>query len=161
MILPKVHPCSRFLDSPIDFNRAQRTLPYHYSRLAIKQQSVLNVISIVTAMTEWVPTSLPKSGSSRCTVLMVASGDLHSWFYKEANPQSLKLRFFLDSIRMASSTPEIPCILPRLPKELTNAISQYLHGSDLKALRETCSAMAQAVPLHFDRVFISANSLNI
>ncbi|CCT72873.1 uncharacterized protein FFUJ_12767 [Fusarium fujikuroi IMI 58289] len=62
---------------------------------------------------------------------------------------------------MASSTPEIPCILPRLPQELINAISQYLDGSDLKALRETCLAMAQAIPLHFDRVFISANSLNI
>ncbi|KAG5805504.1 hypothetical protein H9Q74_004473 [Fusarium xylarioides] len=62
---------------------------------------------------------------------------------------------------MASSTPDIPCILPRLPQELTNAISRYLKGSDIKALRETCSAMARAVPLHFDRVFISANTLNI
>ncbi|KAH7194751.1 hypothetical protein DER44DRAFT_903352 [Fusarium oxysporum] len=62
---------------------------------------------------------------------------------------------------MASSTPDISCILPRLPQELTNAISHYLEGSDLKALRETCSAMAWAIPLHFDRVFISANSLNI
>ncbi|KAK2124118.1 hypothetical protein NOF04DRAFT_1373474 [Fusarium oxysporum II5] len=62
---------------------------------------------------------------------------------------------------MASSTPDISCILPRLPQELTNAISQYVEGSDLKALRETCSAMAWAIPLHFDRVFISANSLNI
>ncbi|KAF5680175.1 hypothetical protein FCIRC_5885 [Fusarium circinatum] len=62
---------------------------------------------------------------------------------------------------MASSTPDISCILPRLPQELTNAISQHLDGSGLKALRETCSAMARAVPLRFDRVFISANSLNI
>ncbi|KAF5694771.1 hypothetical protein FDENT_899 [Fusarium denticulatum] len=62
---------------------------------------------------------------------------------------------------MASSAPDIPCILLRLPQELTNAISQYLEGSDIKALRETCSAIARAVPLHFDRVFISANSLNI
>ncbi|KAF5621101.1 uncharacterized protein FTJAE_11442 [Fusarium tjaetaba] len=62
---------------------------------------------------------------------------------------------------MAPSTPDIPCILPRLPQELTNAISRYLKGSDIKALRETCSEMARAVPLHFDRVFISANSLNI
>ncbi|EXK35890.1 hypothetical protein FOMG_09087 [Fusarium oxysporum f. sp. melonis 26406] len=62
---------------------------------------------------------------------------------------------------MASSTPDISCILPRLPQELAKAISHYLEGSDLKALRETCSAMAWAIPLHFDRVFISANSLNI
>ncbi|KAF5552687.1 hypothetical protein FMEXI_2838 [Fusarium mexicanum] len=62
---------------------------------------------------------------------------------------------------MASSTPDISCILPRLPQELTNAISQYLDGGDLKALRETCSAMARAVPLRFDRIFISTNSLNI
>ncbi|KAF5598241.1 hypothetical protein FPCIR_3263 [Fusarium pseudocircinatum] len=62
---------------------------------------------------------------------------------------------------MASSTPVIPCILLRLPQELTNAICQYLEGSDIKALRETCSAMARAVPLRFDRVFISANALNI
>ncbi|KAF5978573.1 hypothetical protein FCOIX_5838 [Fusarium coicis] len=62
---------------------------------------------------------------------------------------------------MASSTADIPCILPRLPQELTNAISRYLEGSDIKALRETCSAMARTVPLHFDRVFISANSRNI
>ncbi|KAF5576831.1 hypothetical protein FPANT_10739 [Fusarium pseudoanthophilum] len=62
---------------------------------------------------------------------------------------------------MALSTPDIPCILPRLPQELTNAISRYLKVSDIKALRETCSAMARAIPLHFDRVFISANSLNI
>lgn len=62
---------------------------------------------------------------------------------------------------MASSTSYIPCTLPRLPQELINAISRYLEGSDIKALRETCSAMARAVPLYFDRVFISANSLNI
>ncbi|KAF5649032.1 hypothetical protein F52700_852 [Fusarium sp. NRRL 52700] len=62
---------------------------------------------------------------------------------------------------MASSTGNSSSILPRIPQELVNAISQHLDGSDLKALRETCPAMARAIPLRFARVFISANSLNI
>ncbi|RGP71368.1 hypothetical protein FLONG3_7152 [Fusarium longipes] len=51
--------------------------------------------------------------------------------------------------------------LPLLPQELYNAISKLLEINDIKNLRVTCSTLARALPLHFDRVFISANSLNI
>ena len=48
-----------------------------------------------------------------------------------------------------------------LPRELQDAIFSFLKPDDIKNLRATCSALAKALPLHFDRVFISANSLNI
>ncbi|KAF9767145.1 hypothetical protein IL306_000345 [Fusarium sp. DS 682] len=62
---------------------------------------------------------------------------------------------------MASSTPDISFILPQLPRELTDTVSHYLGGNDAKNLRATCSTMAKTLPLHFDRVYISANSLNL
>ncbi|KNB18211.1 hypothetical protein FOXG_15832 [Fusarium oxysporum f. sp. lycopersici 4287] len=54
-----------------------------------------------------------------------------------------------------------PFILPKLPKELREAIYAHLESDDVKNLRATCSAMAKLIPLSFDRVFISANSLNL
>jgi hypothetical protein len=52
-------------------------------------------------------------------------------------------------------------ILPKLPKELREAIYAHLESDDVKNLRATCSAMVKLLPLSFDRVFISANSLNL
>ncbi|KAF4997448.1 hypothetical protein FGRMN_3812 [Fusarium graminum] len=52
-------------------------------------------------------------------------------------------------------------ILPKLPRELREAIYVYLKSDDVRNLRITCSAMAKLIPLSFDRVFISANSLNL
>ncbi|KAI1057390.1 hypothetical protein LB507_011545 [Fusarium sp. FIESC RH6] len=51
--------------------------------------------------------------------------------------------------------------LLQLPRELQDAIFTLLRPNDIKNLRATCSALAKALPLYFDRVFISANSLNI
>ncbi|WZH42015.1 F-box domain-containing protein [Fusarium acuminatum] len=59
---------------------------------------------------------------------------------------------------MTSAT---PVILPQLPNELLEAVFALLDGDDVKNLRATCSAMAEVIPLSFDRVFISANSLNL
>ena len=59
---------------------------------------------------------------------------------------------------MASS---VVCYLPQLPRELQDAIFVFLKPDNIKNLRATCSPLAKALPLHFDRVFISANSLNI
>ncbi|KAM0190098.1 hypothetical protein ACHAPI_009610 [Fusarium lateritium] len=54
-----------------------------------------------------------------------------------------------------------PFILPKLAKELHQAIYTHLESDDIKNLRATCSAMAKVIPLSFDRVFISANSYNL
>ncbi|KAM0443331.1 hypothetical protein ACHAQK_003694 [Fusarium lateritium] len=54
-----------------------------------------------------------------------------------------------------------PFILPKLAKELHEAIYTHLESEDIKNLRATCSAMAKVIPLSFDRVFISANSYNL
>ncbi|CAJ0548529.1 Ff.00g021420.m01.CDS01 [Fusarium sp. VM40] len=54
-----------------------------------------------------------------------------------------------------------PFILPQLPNELLEAVFALLDSNDVKNLRATCSAMAEVIPLSFDRVFISANSLNL
>src|SRR6478735_8243046 len=62
---------------------------------------------------------------------------------------------------MASLTPDISVILLKLPKEIHDAIYNYLESDDVKNLRVTCSAMAKLIPLSFDRVFISANSFNL
>ena len=59
---------------------------------------------------------------------------------------------------MASS---VVSYLPQLPRELQDAIFVFLKPDNIKNLRATCSSLANALPLHFDRVFISANSLNI
>ncbi|KAF5576264.1 hypothetical protein FPCIR_12693 [Fusarium pseudocircinatum] len=50
---------------------------------------------------------------------------------------------------MASPT---PFILLALPKELREAIYAHLESDDVKNLRATCSAMANLIPLSFDRV---------
>ncbi|GKU07242.1 hypothetical protein FLAG1_10008 [Fusarium langsethiae] len=52
-------------------------------------------------------------------------------------------------------------LLLLLPAELQNAIYDFLDVVSIKNLRTTCRVLAKAVPLHFNRVFISANSLNI
>ncbi|RGP62625.1 hypothetical protein FSPOR_9204 [Fusarium sporotrichioides] len=52
-------------------------------------------------------------------------------------------------------------LLIQLPAELQNAIYDFLDVVSIKNLRTTCRALAKAVPLHFNRVFISPNSLNI
>ncbi|KAF4969558.1 hypothetical protein FSARC_3241 [Fusarium sarcochroum] len=62
---------------------------------------------------------------------------------------------------MASSTQVDPFPLSQLPKELRDIVYSYVERNDTKSLRVTCSAMAKDVPLRFDRVFLSANSLNI
>uniref|UniRef100_A0A0D2YE86 F-box domain-containing protein n=1 Tax=Fusarium oxysporum (strain Fo5176) TaxID=660025 RepID=A0A0D2YE86_FUSOF len=54
-----------------------------------------------------------------------------------------------------------PPILLQLPQEIQNDIYSVFEADDIKNLRVTCSAFHEALPLHFDRVFISANSLNI
>ncbi|OBS23011.1 hypothetical protein FPOA_09330 [Fusarium poae] len=51
--------------------------------------------------------------------------------------------------------------LVSLPGELQNDIRARLDAKSIKNLRATCSFFAKALPLHFDRVFISANSLNL
>ncbi|RBR26460.1 uncharacterized protein FIESC28_00754 [Fusarium coffeatum] len=51
--------------------------------------------------------------------------------------------------------------LLQLPRELQDAIFTILKPDDIKNLRVTCITLAKALPLHFNRVFISANSLNI
>ncbi|KAF5874874.1 uncharacterized protein Bfra_003323 [Botrytis fragariae] len=48
-----------------------------------------------------------------------------------------------------------------LVPELLTAIISYLPNPDLKSLRLTCKALGEEVPLHFDRVFLSANPRNI
>ncbi|KAI7759178.1 hypothetical protein LZL87_013596 [Fusarium oxysporum] len=58
---------------------------------------------------------------------------------------------------MVSLTP----VLTQLPQELQNGIFAHLGCRDIKNLRATCTALASALPLHFNRVFISANSLNL
>ncbi|KAF9775264.1 hypothetical protein IL306_006631 [Fusarium sp. DS 682] len=48
-----------------------------------------------------------------------------------------------------------------LPHELLAAICKLLPNRDIKSLRLTCRYLADKSPLRFDRVFISANPLNI
>lgn len=49
----------------------------------------------------------------------------------------------------------------RLPVELLSLISFYLPNRDIKNLRLTCSTLSQLVQLRLNRVFLSANPLNI
>ncbi|OBS24239.1 hypothetical protein FPOA_04786 [Fusarium poae] len=51
--------------------------------------------------------------------------------------------------------------LQLLPPEIRNSIFTNLNNPSLKSLRLTCSNLGRTVPLNIDRVFISANSLNI
>ncbi|PKK50479.1 hypothetical protein CI102_5669 [Trichoderma harzianum] len=50
--------------------------------------------------------------------------------------------------------------LPNLPKELWDQIATYLSGRDVKHLRLACKSLS-SIPLHLDRVFISANPIDI
>lgn len=48
-----------------------------------------------------------------------------------------------------------------LPPELLAVIVSYLPVRDLKSLRLTCKALSEKTPLHFSRIFLSANPRNI
>ncbi|KAL6693076.1 hypothetical protein J3F84DRAFT_401646 [Trichoderma pleuroticola] len=50
--------------------------------------------------------------------------------------------------------------LPSLPKELWDQIATYLPGRDVKKLRLACKSLS-STPLPLDRVFISANPIDI
>ncbi|KAL2840332.1 hypothetical protein BJX68DRAFT_279014 [Aspergillus pseudodeflectus] len=52
-------------------------------------------------------------------------------------------------------------LLPELPAELLYIIASYLPNKSVKALRLTCRTLCSVAPLRLDRVFISANPLNI
>jgi hypothetical protein len=52
-------------------------------------------------------------------------------------------------------------LTPYLPFELWSCIAGYLTNADVKSLRLTCAQFNNAVPLRIDRVFLSANPLNI
>ncbi|ATY61070.1 Cyclin-like F-box [Cordyceps militaris] len=54
-----------------------------------------------------------------------------------------------------------PCSLIRLPRELLHAITSHLTNSDIKHLRAASKAFQTTVLLRLDRVFLSANPLNI
>ncbi|KAJ5512088.1 hypothetical protein N7463_001640 [Penicillium fimorum] len=51
--------------------------------------------------------------------------------------------------------------LPALPFELWGCISSYLSNSDIKKLRLSCVQLKNASILRIDRVFLSANPLNV
>ena len=71
---------------------------------------------------------------------------------KSTNPSAI-------AIIMSNSSSKLHLVL--LVPELLTAIVSYLLNPDLKSLRLTCKALGEEVPLHFDRVFLSANSRNI
>ncbi|KAJ5570874.1 hypothetical protein N7535_004534 [Penicillium sp. DV-2018c] len=50
---------------------------------------------------------------------------------------------------------------PALPLELWSCIASYLSNADIKSLRLTCKQFNNTVPLRLNRVFLSANPLNI
>ncbi|KAJ5120589.1 uncharacterized protein N7515_009977 [Penicillium bovifimosum] len=50
---------------------------------------------------------------------------------------------------------------PALPLELWGCIESHLSNADIKSLRLTCKQFIHAVSLRFNRVFLSANPLNI
>lgn len=62
---------------------------------------------------------------------------------------------------MAASPAETRVYLFHLPAELYRKITSYLKKGSLKKLRLTCSTLNKITPFIIDRVFISANSLNI
>ncbi|KAH7185188.1 uncharacterized protein B0J16DRAFT_398928 [Fusarium flagelliforme] len=62
---------------------------------------------------------------------------------------------------MAASPAETRVYLFHLPAELYRKIVSYLKKDSLKNLRLTCSTLKKLTPFIIDRVFISANSLNI
>ncbi|KAL3478701.1 hypothetical protein BJX99DRAFT_256117 [Aspergillus californicus] len=51
--------------------------------------------------------------------------------------------------------------LAKLPTEIIQIITSYLPNSDIKTLRRTCKAICNTVQLRLNRVFLSANPLNI
>ncbi len=52
-------------------------------------------------------------------------------------------------------------MLAQLPPELLASIASTLSGRDIKNIRLTCTRLCDKVPLRMDRVFLSANTLNI
>lgn len=62
---------------------------------------------------------------------------------------------------MAASPAETRVYLFHLPAELYRKIVSYLRNDSVKNLRITCSTMNKITPFIIDRVFISANSLNL
>jgi hypothetical protein len=52
-------------------------------------------------------------------------------------------------------------VLSKLPNELLNNIFELLPNHDIKSLRLTCRHLGSHAPLRLDRLFISANPLNI
>ncbi|KAL6399946.1 hypothetical protein AUP68_17356 [Ilyonectria robusta] len=54
-----------------------------------------------------------------------------------------------------------PNRLVSLPAELRIAIVSYLPNRDIKSLRRTCKLFGESVLLHIDRVFLSANPIDI
>jgi hypothetical protein len=52
-------------------------------------------------------------------------------------------------------------LLTELPAELLHLIVGYLPNKSIKALRLTCRTLCNAAQLRLDRVFLSANPLNI
>ncbi|EGX87826.1 hypothetical protein CCM_09448 [Cordyceps militaris CM01] len=52
-------------------------------------------------------------------------------------------------------------MLLQLPPELLTSVCAVLPNSDIKTLRQTCSALSKRVPLRLTRVFLSPNPLNI
>lgn len=53
------------------------------------------------------------------------------------------------------------CLLLKLPKELLDAVTSQLANIDIKRLRGVNRAARDIVPLRLQRVFLSANPLNI
>ncbi|RFN49773.1 hypothetical protein FIE12Z_5921 [Fusarium flagelliforme] len=62
---------------------------------------------------------------------------------------------------MAASPAETRVYLFHLPAELYRQIASYLKKDTLKNLRVTCSTLSKLTPFIIDRVFISANSINL
>ncbi|KAH6967923.1 hypothetical protein BKA56DRAFT_597395 [Ilyonectria sp. MPI-CAGE-AT-0026] len=54
-----------------------------------------------------------------------------------------------------------PSRLVNLPAELRIAIVSYMPKRDIKSLRRTCKLFGEGVLLHIDRVFLSANPIDI
>lgn len=52
-------------------------------------------------------------------------------------------------------------IFEKLPNELVNKVFRLLSNRDIKNLRQTCRRLSEQLSLRFDRIFISANPLDI
>ncbi|RBR23790.1 uncharacterized protein FIESC28_03406 [Fusarium coffeatum] len=52
-------------------------------------------------------------------------------------------------------------VFQRIPNELANSIFDFLPNRDIKNLRLICRYLDRHVPLRFNRVFISANPLDV